>query len=93
MLYELIAVYVLQIFSFGFSEKCVQKSRYNWSRLCGFDSSAILLFSGCFSFSIQVHDLEFSPSIDIIVQETLPMLQELREKGLIKNIGIAGYIV
>jgi len=66
---------------FDFSADTVRESVYRSLDIIGVDYVDL----------IQVHDLEFSPSIDIIVQETLPMLQELREKGLIKNIGIAGY--
>ena len=40
---------------------------------------------------LQVHDVEFAPSIDQIVSETLPALQRLKEKGLCRFIGITGY--
>ena len=40
---------------------------------------------------LQVHDVEFAPSVDIIVEETLPALQELKQKGLCRYIGITGY--
>lgn len=40
---------------------------------------------------IQVHDVEFAPSIDIIVNETLPALQKIKECGKAKFIGITGY--
>jgi L-galactose dehydrogenase len=40
---------------------------------------------------VQVHDPEFSPSLDIILKETLPALQACKDAGLIKFIGITGY--
>eukprot|EP00908_Phaeocystis_cordata_P024612 Transcript_707.p1 GENE.Transcript_707~~Transcript_707.p1 ORF type:complete len:401 (+),score=181.86 Transcript_707:43-1203(+) len=41
--------------------------------------------------SMQVHDPEFAPSTDIIVNETLPALQKLKEEGKIKYVGMTGY--
>ena len=41
--------------------------------------------------SMQVHDPEFAPSVDIIVTQTLPALQKLKEEGKIKYVGITGY--
>ncbi|RMZ53252.1 hypothetical protein APUTEX25_005241 [Auxenochlorella protothecoides] len=38
---------------------------------------------------IQVHDMEFG-SLDQIIAETLPALQRLKEKGLVRHIGITG---
>jgi len=40
---------------------------------------------------IQVHDLEFAPSLDLIINETLPALEKLKESGKIRYIGITGY--
>lgn len=40
---------------------------------------------------LQVHDVEFAPSIDVIVNETLPALETLRSRGLCRFIGITGY--
>ena len=40
---------------------------------------------------LQVHDVEFSPSVDVIVNETLPALERLRDRGLCRFIGITGY--
>lgn len=42
---------------------------------------------------IQIHDLEFSPSLNIIINETLPTLQEIVKEGKAKFIGITGYPV
>ena len=41
--------------------------------------------------SMQVHDPEFAPSVDVIVNQTLPALQRLKDEGKIKYIGITGY--
>ena len=40
---------------------------------------------------LQVHDVEFAPSVDVIVSETLPAMQRLKERGLCRFIGITGY--
>ncbi|CAH3179617.1 unnamed protein product [Porites lobata] len=40
---------------------------------------------------IQVHDMEFAPSLDIVINETLPALQKLKDSGKVKFIGITGY--
>ncbi|XP_031562600.1 L-galactose dehydrogenase-like isoform X2 [Actinia tenebrosa] len=40
---------------------------------------------------IQVHDMEFADSLDIIINETLPALQKVKEQGKVKFIGITGY--
>ena len=34
-----------------------------------------------------MHDPEFAPSLDIIVNETLPALEECRKAGKIRYIG------
>lgn len=38
-----------------------------------------------------MHDVEFAKDTDIIVNETLPALQKIKEMGKIKFIGITGY--
>ncbi|XP_075538779.1 uncharacterized protein LOC142573131 isoform X1 [Dermacentor variabilis] len=40
---------------------------------------------------VQVHDVEFASSVDVIVNETLPALERLRCAGIIRYIGITGY--
>lgn len=40
---------------------------------------------------VQVHDVEFAPSVDVILTETLPALETLRQSGKVRNIGITGY--
>lgn len=40
---------------------------------------------------IQIHDMEFAPSLDVIINETLPALQKVKESGKAKFIGITGY--
>ncbi|XP_011643287.1 L-galactose dehydrogenase-like [Pogonomyrmex barbatus] len=42
---------------------------------------------------IQVHDIEFAPSLDIIVTQTLPELSRQVAEGRAKHIGITGYPV
>ena len=45
------------------------------------------------TFMFQVHDIEFAPSIDIVVNETLPALQSVVEAGKARYIGVTGYPV
>lgn len=40
---------------------------------------------------LQLHDIEFAPSIDMILNEALPAIQKLKERGLCRAIGITGY--
>jgi aryl-alcohol dehydrogenase-like predicted oxidoreductase len=40
---------------------------------------------------LQVHDVEFAPSIDLLVNETIPALKTLKDRGLCRFIGITGY--
>ncbi|XP_015757013.1 PREDICTED: L-galactose dehydrogenase-like [Acropora digitifera] len=40
---------------------------------------------------IQVHDMEFASSLDIIINETLPALEKAKDSGKVKFIGITGY--
>ncbi|CAL7948245.1 unnamed protein product [Xylocopa violacea] len=42
---------------------------------------------------IQVHDIEFAPTLDIIITQTLPELSTQVAKGKAKYIGITGYPV
>ena len=40
---------------------------------------------------IQVHDMEFAPNLNIILNETLPALKKVKEQGKARYIGITGY--
>lgn len=40
---------------------------------------------------VQVHDMEFAPSLDMIINETLPALEKLKSSGKVRHIGITGY--
>ena len=40
---------------------------------------------------IQIHDIEFAPSFDILLDETLPTLKELVKEGKARYIGVTGY--
>lgn len=42
---------------------------------------------------MQIHDIEFAPSVDYVIKNTLPVIVEAREKGLVKYIGVTGYPV
>jgi len=41
--------------------------------------------------TVQVHDPEFAPSLDVVVSETLRALYDCKKEGLIKAVGITGY--
>lgn len=40
---------------------------------------------------IQVHDVEFAESLDLIINETLPAVEKIIRSGKAKYIGISGY--
>ncbi|CAG2104650.1 unnamed protein product [Medioppia subpectinata] len=40
---------------------------------------------------LHVHDVEYSDDIDIVINETLPALDKLRQQKKVKYIGITGY--
>jgi len=40
---------------------------------------------------IQVHDVDFDPTLDIVINETLPALQKVKDAGKARFIGITGY--
>ncbi|CAG9769557.1 unnamed protein product [Ceutorhynchus assimilis] len=42
---------------------------------------------------LQVHDVEFAPTLDTVLNETLPTIQEIVLSGKAKHIGITGYPV
>jgi L-galactose dehydrogenase len=42
---------------------------------------------------IQVHDVEFAPSLDIVLNETIPAVREAKEQGKARFIGVTGYPV
>ena len=40
---------------------------------------------------VQIHDVEFAENLDIIINETLPALEEARKYGKTRFIGFSGY--
>ena len=40
---------------------------------------------------IQAHDVEFAPSVDVVINETLPALQKIKESGKARFIGESSY--
>lgn len=68
---------------FDFSIEKTRKSFKNSLELLGVDYVDV----------IQVHDIEFAPSLDIIVSQTLPELSRQVSMGKAKFIGITGYPV
>ena len=39
---------------------------------------------------IQIHDVEFAPSLKYLLTETIPCLVELKRQGFVHSIGITG---
>eukprot|EP00741_Cyanophora_paradoxa_P019464 tig00021127_g18789.t1 len=39
---------------------------------------------------LHCHDVEFAPSAEYIVRETLPALRKLKERGIVRHVGITG---
>ena len=66
---------------FDFSAEMVTKSAYNSLKRLQLDHVDIL----------QIHDVEFAPTTEMIVHETLPALDRLKKQGLCRYIGITGY--
>uniref|UniRef100_A0A182TFY4 NADP-dependent oxidoreductase domain-containing protein n=1 Tax=Anopheles melas TaxID=34690 RepID=A0A182TFY4_9DIPT len=40
---------------------------------------------------VQIHDVEFAPNLDIVLNETLPTLETLRAEGKLRFIGVSAY--
>lgn len=40
---------------------------------------------------LQIHDVEFASSVDLLINETIPALKTLQDRGLCRYIGITGY--
>lgn len=40
---------------------------------------------------IQIHDIEFVPTLDTILNEALPTLEQLKKEGKVRNIGVSAY--
>mmetsp|Transcript_27369 Transcript_27369/g.31302 ORF Transcript_27369/g.31302 Transcript_27369/m.31302 type:complete len:501 (-) Transcript_27369:113-1615(-) len=45
----------------------------------------------CYIDVIQLHDPEFAPSMEILIEETIPALLQCRQEKLVKAIGLTGY--
>ncbi|CAK9818860.1 L-galactose dehydrogenase [Anthophora plagiata] len=66
---------------FNFSKEKTESSVNNSLKLLDLDYVDV----------IQVHDIEFAPSLDIIITQTLPELSKQVAEGKAKYIGITGY--
>ena len=40
---------------------------------------------------MQIHDPEFCPSVDLLLEQTLPALQKLKEEWKVRFVGRTGY--
>lgn len=66
---------------FDFSAKKTKESIETSLGYLGLDSVDIL----------QIHDIEFADSLDIVVNETLPVVEEAKKQGKTRFIGVTGY--
>lgn len=66
---------------FDFSAKKTEESIDTSLRYLGLPSVDI----------IQIHDVEFADSVDVVVNETLPAVEKARKQGKTKFIGFSGY--
>ncbi|XP_034487409.1 L-galactose dehydrogenase [Drosophila innubila] len=66
---------------FDFSAKKTRESVEKSLKLLGLDYVDV----------IQIHDIEFAPNLDIVLNETLPTLEQLVKEGKAKYIGLSAY--
>ncbi|EDW80697.1 uncharacterized protein Dwil_GK11668 [Drosophila willistoni] len=74
--YELVAERM-----FDFTEKKTRESLEKSFKLLGLDAVDVL----------QVHDVDAAPSLDMVLNETIPVLEEYVRAGKARFIGITGY--
>lgn len=68
-------------FMFNFTAKKTEQSFDKSLELLGLDYVDV----------IQIHDIDFSPTLDIILEQTLPELSKKVNQGKAKYIGVTGY--
>ncbi|KAH8359306.1 hypothetical protein KR093_005725 [Drosophila rubida] len=66
---------------FDFSAQKTRESVEKSLRLLGLDYVDV----------IQIHDIEFAPSLDVVLNETLPTLEQLVKEGKARYIGLSAY--
>lgn len=66
---------------FDFTAKRTKESIETSLKLLGLDYVDI----------VQIHDVEFAPSLDMVVNETLPAVEEAKKQEKLKYIGFSGY--
>lgn len=66
---------------FDFSAKKTRESVEKSLKLLGLDYVDV----------IQIHDIEFAPNLDIVLNETLPEVEAIVKEGKAKFIGVTGY--
>jgi L-galactose dehydrogenase len=40
---------------------------------------------------VQIHDIEFAPNLDVVINECLPEVEALKREGKTRNIGVSAY--
>ncbi|KAH8417388.1 hypothetical protein KR222_010157 [Zaprionus bogoriensis] len=66
---------------FDFSAKKTRESVEKSLKLLGLDYVDV----------IQIHDIEFAPNLDVVLNETLPTLETLVKEGKARYIGVSAY--
>ncbi len=66
---------------------------FSYARTVASVEESLKIFDCDYIDLIQVHDFEFATDLDIIVNETLPALDDLKKQGKLKYIGINSYSI
>jgi L-galactose dehydrogenase len=69
------------------------KHQFDFSRemtLCSIQRSLEML-QVTYVDVLQLHDPEFAPSLDVLIEETIPAMLEGQERGWCRRLGITGY--
>lgn len=66
---------------FDYSAKKTRESVENSLKLLGIDYIDV----------VQIHDIEFIPTLNMVLNEALPTLEHLKKEGKIRNIGVSAY--
>ncbi|CAF0745779.1 unnamed protein product [Brachionus calyciflorus] len=64
---------------------------FSYQRTISSVNESLAIFNTSYIDLIQIHDFEFAEDISQIVNETLPALNELRNQGKVRYIGINSY--
>lgn len=66
---------------------------FSYERTIKSVEESLKIFNTDYLDLVQVHDFEFASSLDVIANETLPALDELRKQGKVRYIGVNSYSI